>query len=106
MKLLHVLAIMLISTLSFTVVPMTYAADTASDNAVKDTVTTRLDLNTATQSDFEALPGLGTKKAQAIVEYRAKVGGFLEVEQLTEVKGIGEKLLAKLQHRLEVKQTR
>ncbi|EGG94561.1 hypothetical protein IMCC1989_2644 [gamma proteobacterium IMCC1989] len=37
------------------------------------------------------LKGIGLKKAQAIVEWRKANGKFISVEQLTEVKGIGEK---------------
>ncbi|MFC5450299.1 ComEA family DNA-binding protein [Paenibacillus aestuarii] len=57
---------------------------------------TRLDLNTATAEQLDALPGIGPSKAQAIVEHRTKKGKFQRVEQLLEVKGIGAKMLEKL----------
>lgn len=55
-----------------------------------------LDLNTATQSQLEDLPGIGPSKAQAIIAYREREGGFRTVEQLMEVKGIGAKIFEKL----------
>ena len=48
----------------------------------------------------EALKGIGQKKAEAIVEYRNRVGQFESVEQLTEVKGIGSKLLSTLKEEI------
>ncbi|MCU7554906.1 helix-hairpin-helix domain-containing protein [Alteromonas sp. ASW11-19] len=64
----------------------------------------KLDLNSATLAQLTALPGIGERKAQAIIDYRDEVGRFVEVEQLTEVKGIGEKMLAKLAGHLTVRE--
>ena len=44
-----------------------------------------------------ALNGIGLKKAEAIVAYREQVGAFTSIEQLVEVKGIGEKMVSKIQ---------
>ena len=51
----------------------------------------KLDLNRATEQDFEALPGIGPVLAERIVEYRHTRGAFRDVEQLRRVKGIGKK---------------
>gem|GEM_PF-2572817 len=56
----------------------------------------RLELNTATLEQLDALPGIGASKAKAIVAYRAEAGSFRSVDELIHVKGIGEKLLAKI----------
>jgi competence protein ComEA len=61
-----------------------------------------VNLNTATAADLEALPGIGKSTAQRIVEYRLKSGGFKKVEELMNVKGIGEKSFLKLKSRLTV----
>ncbi len=58
--------------------------------------TTPINLNTATVQQLEALPGVGTRTAQLIVEHRQKNGGFKKVEELMNIKGIGEKSFLKL----------
>ena len=55
-----------------------------------------LNLNTATEAQLEALPGIGAATAARIVEYRKKNGGFKKAEDLMNVKGIGEKSFLKL----------
>ena len=61
-----------------------------------------LDLNTATVTQLEALPGVGPRTAQLIVEHRQKNGGFKKVEELMNIKGIGEKSFLKLKPRVTV----
>ena len=55
-----------------------------------------IDLNTADVYDLQRLPGIGEKRAQAIVAYREEHGPFQSVEDLTRVSGIGEGILAGL----------
>jgi competence protein ComEA len=56
-----------------------------------------LDLNRATEAELDTLPGVGPSIAAAIVAQREAVGGFDAVEDLLEVRGIGEARLAELQ---------
>ncbi|MCA1562779.1 MAG: helix-hairpin-helix domain-containing protein [Acidobacteria bacterium] len=55
-----------------------------------------VNINTASSSQIEVLPGIGARTAERIVEYRQKNGGFKKIEELMNVKGIGEKSFLKL----------
>ncbi len=55
-----------------------------------------VDLNTATDSMLQTLPGIGPSKSQAIIQYREEHGSFRDVEELLNVSGIGQKTLDKL----------
>ncbi|QLB13612.1 competence protein ComEA [Bisgaardia hudsonensis] len=61
----------------------------------------KVNINTATASEIQqALTGIGEKKAIAIVAYRQENGNFTDIEQLTEVKGIGKATLEKNKDRI------
>lgn len=69
----------------------------ASNGIAGSSKESKLNINKATEKELDALPGIGESKAKAIVAYREKLGGrFQSVDQLKEVKGIGDKLLAKM----------
>ena len=63
----------------------------------------KINLNTATAEQLVTLPGIGKKKAAAIIAYRDKSGKFTKVSDLTNVKGIGKKMVAKLNDHVQVK---
>nr|WP_309696366.1 helix-hairpin-helix domain-containing protein [Armatimonas sp.] len=57
----------------------------------------KIKLSSATLEDLQKLPGVGPSTAQSILDYRKANGGFKELEELKEVRGIGEKKFAKMQ---------
>ena len=64
--------------------------------AAKASASAPVNLNTATVSQLETLPGIGKSTAERILEYREKSGGFKKIEDLMNVRGIGEKSFLKL----------
>ncbi len=62
----------------------------------------QIDLNSASLDQLSTLPGIGEKKAEAILEYRTEKGGFTSVEELKEVKGIGDRLFEKIKPRIRL----
>jgi len=61
-----------------------------------------VNINTATAGELEALPGIGPKRAEAIVEARKAHGGFKSVDELVDVRGIGPAQLEKLRPHLRI----
>ena len=62
----------------------------------------KININTATIEELITLPGVGPTLAGRIVEYREKAGQFASVEELLNVKGIGEKNFEKIAEWLTV----
>jgi competence protein ComEA len=52
-----------------------------------------LDINTATKDDFVKIKGIGEKKAERIIKYREEHGKFNNIDELKNVKGIGNKII-------------
>ena len=75
------------------------AATSAADAHSEDT---RIDLNTATLTSLETLPGIGEVKARAIVEYRESNGLFQATEDILEVNGIGPKIYESIRELVRV----
>lgn len=61
-----------------------------------------VNLNTATVDELDTLPGVGPATAQAIVEYRSEHGRFNRIEDLLDVRGIGNAKFAALRSRVTV----
>ena len=59
-------------------------------------------LNTATLDQLNSLPGIGSAKASAILDYRKEHGSFRDVEELRQVKGIGDKLYEKIKEKVSI----
>jgi competence protein ComEA len=74
----------------------------AASRAQKPPAGTIININTATAAELDALPGIGAKTAARIVEYRQKNGPFKKVEDLMNVRGVGEKNFLKLKAQISV----
>lgn len=68
----------------------------------KRELTGKLNLNTATEEQLQLLPTVGPAKAERIVAWRKKNGGFKRAADLRKVKGFGYKTLKRLEPYLEV----
>ncbi|MDP6977276.1 MAG: helix-hairpin-helix domain-containing protein [Myxococcota bacterium] len=83
-----------------TIPTVTFAADSTTHAA---RMTGVVNLNTADLEQLQLLPGVGEKRAAAILEVRKSKGGFKAVEELVEVKGVGDKMLERLRPHLALK---
>ncbi len=74
-----------------------YAAEGVAKAAPsKPLLTGKININSASVEQLEMMPRIGNKTALAIIEYRSQHGPFKKVEDITQVKGIGEKMLEEL----------
>jgi competence protein ComEA len=89
-------AIVLVLGLVATAVSAQESARPAAKAAAASAAAGVVNLNTATVAQLETLPGIGKATAERILEYRQKNGGFKKVEDLMNVRGIGEKSFLKM----------
>jgi len=66
-------------------------------------LTTKININTASLNELTNLPGIGEKKAQAIIKYREEVGDFETKAEIKNVKGIGDGIYEKMKKKIRVK---
>ena len=71
-------------------------AQDSDRSATKSASSAPVNLNTATAAQLESLPGIGARTAALIVEYRQKNGAFKKIEDLMNVRGVGERSFLKL----------
>jgi len=83
------------------------ASEVPLDNAAKQLsqslVSKALNINTASEQQLIELPGVGKRKASAIIAYREQHGQFKSIEELKKVEGIGEKTYLKLKDKIQIK---
>mgnify|MGYP001497910931 CR=1 FL=1 len=70
-----------------------------SDNEL-ESILTKININTAGINKLVLLPGIGTKTAEKIIEFRIKNGKFKSPNDLLKIRGIGEKKLEKIKEYL------
>lgn len=73
------------------VVSFAYSTVSKDDQSVSGaSVANKVNINTATEAELDALPGIGEAKAKAIVQYRNENGKFKSISDIKNVKGIGD----------------
>jgi competence protein ComEA len=72
------------------------AASAAPESDPGPGLTGVVNLNTATADELQLLPGIGAARAQAVIDLRKQRGGFKSIEELKDVKGIGDAALERL----------
>ncbi len=74
-------------------------ADRGSGDDAEDPL---VDINTASLDELDRLPGVGPATAEAIIDHRERNGPFRSVDELIEVRGIGEAKLSQLRDRVQI----
>ena len=62
----------------------------------------KVNINTATQTELETLPGIGPSTSAKIIEYRNKNGNFKNIEDLKNVNGIGDVKFDNIKDKIEI----
>lgn len=82
------------------------SSSTAPQTPQSETQTTEttfpINLNTATQEEFELLPGIGPVTAEKIIDYRQTHGNFTSIEDIQKVSGIGPATFEKIQELITI----
>lgn len=68
-----------------------------NSSSTSATPTFPINLNTCTVNDLLSIDSVGEARAQAIIEYREYLGSYTSVEQLKDIKGIGDSIYAKIE---------
>ncbi len=83
--------------------PTSQADGATATRKMKKSVAGKLNLNTATEDELMMLPTVGPAKAERIVTWRKKNGGFKRTADLRRVKGFGYKTFKRLESLLDVR---
>ncbi|HSN61960.1 MAG TPA: helix-hairpin-helix domain-containing protein, partial [Ferruginibacter sp.] len=73
-----------------------------SDNTQKNTIIKTVEINGADTAAFIALPGIGSKLSQRIINFRDKLGGFYHVDQVGETFGLPDSVFKKIKPLLQI----
>lgn len=79
-----------------------YESREGSDDETEPVVSYPLNINTCTMAELMTIDGIGESKADAIIQYREYLGGYTSVEQIKNIKGIGDVIFEKISPYLTV----
>jgi competence protein ComEA len=91
MRVARALALAMLASCSVAIAALSAPAD-----GTPPPLTGVVNLNTATAEELQLLPGIGAARAQAVIGLRKQRGGFKSVDELKDVKGIGDTALERL----------
>ncbi len=78
------------------------AAPPPPNGSAPKAATEKININTASVEELDKLPGVGPSIAKAIVDHRTKNGLFKQIEDINDVKGIGDALFEKIKDQITV----
>lgn len=78
------------------------AVSSQPDSELAQSVSTKININTADEKSLDALSGIGPAKAKAIIDYRDSYGGFKTIQDITKVSGIGQSTFEKIKDKISV----
>ncbi len=73
-----------------------------SNSSTTNSTNQVVNINTATLSELQTIPGVGESKAQAIIVYREENGGFKSIDEITNVSGIGDSTFEKIKNNITI----
>ena len=73
-----------------------------SNNNVNITKNNKININTANVSELKQITGIGESTANKIIDYRQNVGKFKKIEDIKEVKGIGDSKFESLKNKITI----
>lgn len=87
---------------SYTYYESREGSDDSGDDETEPVVSYPLNINTCTMAELMTIDGIGESKADAIIQYREYLGGYTSVEQIKNIKGIGDVIFEKISPYLTV----
>ncbi len=79
-----------------------HTANNENDDNGKINSDSKVNINTATKEELDTLPGIGPAMADRIIEYRQTNGSFKNIDEIKNVRGIGEAKFAKMQDKITI----